>query len=258
MVMGIMNVTPDSFFDGGTLSGEKEVVEKAAKMLADGAAILDVGAQSTRPGAGLITAEEEWSRLDSNLKALRKSFPQAIISIDTFYADVAEKAIGEGADMINDISGGSMDEKMFTTIARLQVPYVLMHIKGTPRTMQQEPVYEHVVKEVLDFFTLRIHQLVSLGAADIIIDPGFGFGKTLEHNFEILSHLELFSMFDRPILAGISRKSMVTKVTGTKSAEALNGTSVLHTIALQKGATILRVHDVKEAMEAIKLTAMVS
>jgi dihydropteroate synthase len=257
LVMGILNITPDSFFDGGKYGDEKGILAHTQKMLQEGAAMIDIGAQSTRPKAVLISAEEEWKRLQPVLKSLRKEFPEAIFSVDTFYSTVAERAVGEGADFINDTSGGTIDEKMFSTIAKLNVPYVLMHIQGTPQTMQQNPHYENVTKEVMDFFVERIQKLTSLGVNDIIIDVGFGFGKNIEHNYELLNHLDLFRMFEKPVLVGLSRKSMVNKVLGVKAEDALNGTSVLNTIALMKGANILRVHDVREATEAIRLTQMI-
>lgn len=255
--MGILNVTPDSFYDGGSFEKESELLVHVEQMLAGGAAIIDVGAQSTRPNSVYISADEEWKRLMGPLQSLRKTFPHIILSADTFHAKVAERAVGQGADMINDISGGTIDNKMFETIASLKVPYVLMHIQGTPQTMQQNPEYKNVVTEVMDYFAERINKLTALGVSDIMIDPGFGFGKTSAHNFELLAHLELFKIFDRPLLAGLSRKSMVNKVLGTKPENALNGTTVLNTIALQKGANVLRVHDVKEAVEAIKLLGQI-
>ncbi len=256
-VMGILNLTPDSFYDGAKYQDEKAVINHVRQMIDEGASIIDVGAQSTRPKAALISSAEEWKRLESHLKIIRKEFPSTLISIDTFYADVAEKAVDCGADMINDISGGTMDEKMFTTIARLKVPYLLMYIQGTPQTMQENPQYENVVKEELNYFAERIQQLVLLGVHDIIIDPGFGFGKTLEHNYELLKNLDLFRVLERPIMVGLSRKSMVNKVLNIKAEDALNGTTVLNTIALTKGADILRVHDVKEAVEAVKLVSCI-
>jgi dihydropteroate synthase len=255
-VMGILNITPDSFYDGGQHAGEKEILSHAEHMLAEGAAIIDIGAQSTRPRAPLITADEEWSRLSPVLKSLRKEFPEAVFSIDTFYSSIAAKSIAEDADMINDVSGGTMDAQMFETVAALQVPYVLMHIQGTPQTMQTNPHYENVVKEVMDYFVERTQKLASLGLNDVILDVGFGFGKTQEHNYTLLHHLDLFKWFEKPILVGISRKSMVSKVLDIKTEESLNGTTVLNTIALLKGASILRVHDVKEAVEAIRLVKM--
>jgi dihydropteroate synthase len=253
MVMGILNITPDSFYDGGNFTNDKAILLQTEKMIAEGAAIIDIGAQSTRPDARPVSAEDEWKRLRQPLIMLRKTFPGMTFSVDTFYSQVAEQSVDEGADMINDVSAGAMDEEMFSTIARLNVPYVLMHMKGTPMTMQHNPEYADVVKEVMDYFAMRIQCLVMAGVTDLIIDPGFGFGKNLVHNFELLSRLELFKIFDRPVLAGFSRKSMVNKVLGTKPEHALNGTTVLNTIALQKGAGILRVHDVKEAAEAIRL-----
>jgi len=258
MVMGILNITPDSFYDGGKLTGDNAIAERAGQMLDLGASIIDVGGQSTRPGAELISAGEEWERIKEPLSILHEKFPAAVISIDTFYSEVAEKAIAAGAGIINDISGGSMDKQMFETVARMKAPYILTHMKGTPQTMKQEANYENVVTEVMDYFAEKIQKLTSLGVPDIIIDPGFGFGKTLEHNYELLSRLNLFKIFERPILAGISRKSMVNKVVGTKPEAALNGTTVLNTIALQNGASILRVHDVKEAVEVLKITTELS
>ncbi len=256
-VMGILNLDPSSFYDGGMYKTENEIIDRVSTMISEGAAIIDLGAQSTRPKATLIHAEEEWKRMESSLKKIRKEFPCIILSVDTFYADVAEKAVANGADIINDISGGSMDSDMFPMIAKLKVPYVLMHIQGTPQTMQQNPQYENVVNDEINYFADRIQQILLLGVNDIIVDPGFGFGKTVEHNFELLHHLDLFKMLERPILAGLSRKSMVNKILNIKAEDALNGTTVLNTIALMKGANILRVHDVKEAVEAIKLVSCV-
>jgi dihydropteroate synthase len=258
LVMGILNLTPDSFYDGGKNNTEDAVLNHARKMAADGATIIDVGAQSTRPGAKLLSSAEEWSRLQKPLNFLRKELPDMILSVDTFYSEIAEKAAGEGIDIINDISGGDMDKQMFSIAGKLKVPYVLMHIQGTPQTMQQSPSYNDVTSEVMDHLSGKIIRLIDAGVNDIIVDPGFGFGKTTEHNFELLSNLGLFKILERPILVGLSRKSMVTKVAGVTSENALNGTTVLNTIALQKGANILRVHDVKEAMEAIKVTAKIS
>ena len=258
LVMGILNITPDSFYDGGNFENESDLLNHTRKMIDAGASIIDVGAQSSRPGAELLSPKEEWNRLHKPLTLLRKTFPAVVFSIDTFYAEVAANSVAEGADIINDISGGTMDEKMFETIGRLKIPYVLMHILGTPQTMQQNPAYKDVVKEVMDFFAERIFRLNAAGVTDIILDPGFGFGKSVEHNFELLARFDLFKIFDRPLLAGLSRKSMINKVIGTKPEAALNGTTVLNTIALLKGANILRVHDVKEAVETIKLTRQIS
>jgi dihydropteroate synthase len=252
-VMGILNLTPDSFFDGGKYTDEKSILNHVAKMLEEGAAIIDVGAQSTRPKSTLIPLEEEEKRLLPKLKSLRKEFPNAVFSVDTFYSSVAEKAIEEGADFINDVSGGMMDNKMFDTVAKLKVPYVLMHIRGTPQNMQDNPQYQNTVTEVMDYLVERIQKLTSLGVNDIIIDVGFGFGKSLEHNLKLLNHLDLFNWLNKPILVGISRKSMVTKALNIKTEDALNGTTVLHTIALMKGADILRVHDVRPAIEAVQI-----
>ena len=252
-VMGIVNFTPDSFYDGGKLEDEADVLHHVHRLLNEGASIIDLGGQSTRPGSERLPAAEEWKRVFRPLARLRREFPETVFSVDTFYAEVAEYAVAEGADMINDVSGGTMDAKMFETVARLNVPYVLTHIRGTPQDMQADPHYEDVVKEVMRFFSQRTAALAALGVSDIILDPGFGFGKTVEHNFELLNRFELFRIFDRPLLAGLSRKSMINKTLGISSRDALNGTTVLNTIALLKGVTILRVHDVKECVEAIRL-----
>lgn len=255
LIMGILNITPDSFYDGGKYNSVNKYMQHTAQMLQDGADIIDIGAASTRPGTPIINIDEEIQRLLPALKNIRKEFSDKIISVDTYHSKIAEVAIDNGADIINDISGGSFDDNMFNTIGKLKVPYVLMHIKGTPDTMQKEPVYEDVVKEVVFYFSERINKLRSLGVNDIIIDPGFGFGKTIAHNYEILSKLDLFRVFDIPIVAGVSRKSMINKALNCKPEDALNGTTVLNTVALMKGASILRVHDVKEAMEAVKLVS---
>ena len=258
LIMGILNITPDSFYDGGRYNSVNKYMQHTAQMLQDGADIIDIGAASTRPGTPIINTDEEIQRLLPALKNIRKEFSDIIISVDTYHSKIAEVAIDNGADIINDISGGTFDDNMFNTIGKLKVPYVLMHIKGTPDTMQKEPVYEDVVKEVIFYFSERINQLRSLGINDIIIDPGFGFGKTIAHNYELLSKLDLFKMFDVPIVAGVSRKSMINKVLNCKPEDALNGTTVLNTVALMKGASILRVHDVKEAMEAVKLCRLLA
>jgi len=253
LVMGIINATPDSFFDGSRFNGVDEIVTEAERMLNDGADIIDVGGQSTRPGSELIPADEEIERVIPAIKTIANRFPGAIISIDTFYSKVAVAAIGAGATIVNDISAGSMDNKMIETVAELKVPYVLMHMKGTPQTMQQNAVYENVTREVLDFFIAKTHELKNAGIVDIIIDPGFGFAKTIGQNFELLKNLSVFKMLDKAIILGISRKSTIYKTLGVSADEALNGTSVLNTIGLMNGASILRVHDVKEAKEAVKL-----
>jgi dihydropteroate synthase len=253
LLMGILNSTPDSFFDGGLYTSEVKWLQKTADMIEAGADIIDIGAYSTRPGAVNITEEEELERLIPVITSVRRHFPEQIISVDSFRASVVEKAVGEGANIINDISGGTIDNAMFPVVARLQVPYILMHIKGTPQTMQVAPTYENVVTEVNAYFEERIKLLQELDFFKIIIDPGFGFGKTLEHNFELFNNLEKFQSFNAPLLVGISRKSMIHKVLNISSKEALNGTTILNTLALTKGASILRVHDVKEAKEVIDL-----
>ncbi len=254
IIMGILNVTPDSFFDGGRYDSDKKILEQVEKMLVEGAEIIDVGAMSSRPGAEDLSPKDEASRLLPVLKKIAKEFPQAIISIDTFRAETARQCAQEGARMINDISGGEMDAKMFETIAELKdIPYVLMHMKGTPQTMQTNPEYVDVSLEVLDFFIEKTKQLVSLGVKDVILDPGFGFGKTIDHNYELLQKMHIFKMLDWPMLAGISRKSMIYKLLDVTADEAVNGTTALHMIALREGAKILRVHDVAPAKETIQL-----
>jgi dihydropteroate synthase len=253
LVMGIINVTPDSFYAGSRKEGATAVLRQAEQMLKDGAAILDIGGQSTRPGSEKLTAADELKRVTEPIKAIHQNFPEAIISIDTYYSTVTKEAIAAGASIVNDISAGSMDERMIETVAALKVPYVLMHMQGEPQTMQQHPQYENVTKEVLDFFIRKKDELHKAGITDIIIDPGLGFGKTIAHNFELLRNLSVFSMLDCSLLLGISRKSTIYKTLGITADETLNGTTVLNTIGLMNGASILRVHDVKEAMEAIKL-----
>ncbi len=251
--MGILNVTPDSFFDGGKHDTPEAALAHAENMVKQGAAIIDVGAASTRPGAAQPTEEEEWSRLEPVIPLLREKLPQTILSVDTWRSGIARKAVEAGAHIVNDISGGTMDENMFATVAALSVPYVLMHIRGTPETMQQDPHYDDVVAEVRDYFTERLQQLRNLGATQVILDPGFGFGKTVEHNYKLLAAMPSFAGLSCPLLAGLSRKSMATKLLGVGKTEALNATTALNTIALQKGAHILRVHDVKEAAEAVRI-----
>lgn len=253
IVMGIINCTSDSFYEGSRFSTTEEIVGQAEKMLREGATILDIGAQSTRPQSQRITEEEELGRVIPGIRAIAAAFPSCIISIDTFYSKVAAKAIEAGASLVNDISGGNIDSRMIETVARLQVPYICMHMKGTPDTMQEEAQYKDVTKEVLDFFIRKVEECRHAGIKDIIIDPGFGFGKTSAHNFQLLKNLSVFSMVGRPILLGLSRKSTIYKTLGVTATEALNGTTVLNTIGLVNGATILRVHDVKEAMETIQL-----
>jgi dihydropteroate synthase len=255
--MGILNLTTDSFYDGGKFTEERLISEQVEKMVSEGADIIDVGASSSRPGSTEIDQKLEESRLEPVIKMLSKSFPSILISVDTTRSIVAEKVVDWGADMINDISAGEFDKNMFATIAKLSVPYVIMHMQGTPQEMQHNPSYNNVVKEVNQYLNEKVYQLQEKGVNDIIIDPGFGFGKTLEHNFELLNNLDFFQNIGQPILVGISRKSMITKMLEIKSADALNGTTVLNTIACIKGASILRVHDVKEAVEVVKLITMI-
>jgi len=253
-VMGIINVTPDSFYSGSRFAEEGQVIRRAKQILDEGAKFIDIGAYSSRPGSIEISEKTEKERLLPSLTVIRKHFPNALLSIDTFRATIAEWAIGEfGVGIINDISGGTLDEKMFSTIARLQVPYILMHMRGTPNTMQTLTEYKNVTKEVIGELSLRLYKLRELGVNDIIVDPGFGFAKTIEQNYELLQFLDMFKIFELPIMVGISRKSMVYKLLNITPEEALNGTTVLHTIALLKGADILRVHDVKEALETIRI-----
>ncbi|MFD2726677.1 dihydropteroate synthase [Hyunsoonleella rubra] len=252
-VMGVLNITPDSFYDGGKYKDETSILNQVEHMLAEGATFIDVGAYSSRPNAEYVSEDEELSRILPIVELILKRFPEALISIDTFRSTVAKKCIETGATLINDISAGQLDENMMPTIAELQVPYIMMHMRGTPQTMQSLTDYEDLTKEVLFYFSERIRVARDLGIVDVIIDPGFGFAKTLEQNFELLNQLELFKMIEKPLLAGVSRKSMIYKTLETSAQEALNGTSVLNTIALQKGASILRVHDVKEAVECVKL-----
>lgn len=251
--MGILNITPDSFYDGGKFKSEKNILLQVEKMLIDGATFIDLGGQSSRPNAALITVDEELQRIVPVIDLILKNFPETILSIDTFNSKVAEIGIENGAAIINDISAGSLDDKMFETVARLQVPYIMMHMRGNPQTMQKLTQYEDLVKEILFYFSEKIANARSFGINDCIIDPGFGFAKTIEQNFELMSKLELFQMLELPILVGISRKGMIYKTLETDAENALNGTSVLNTIALTKGANILRVHDVKEAVECLKL-----
>jgi len=254
IVMGILNITEDSFFDGGKYTNEEKIINRCHKMLEEGAEIIDIGAQSSRPGAQVVSAELELRKLLPIIKLLKSRFPNIILSVDTYWAEVAEQCVKAGADIINDISAGELDEKMVDTIAELQVPYIIMHMQGTPSNMQKDPTYTNVTTEIINYFQQKIKQLRAKRIQDIIIDPGFGFGKTLAHNYQLLNELEEFKQFGIPILVGISRKSMIYKLLENSPEQALNGTSITNTIALQKGATILRVHDVKEAIECIKIT----
>lgn len=255
LVMGIINTTPDSFYTGSRSTATDEILTQAERMIKEGAAIIDIGGQSSRPGSALICPEEELRRVIPAVNEISKQFPEIIISIDTFYSSVAAEAIAAGASIVNDISAGAIDAQMIDTVAGLNVPYVLMHMQGTPLTMQQNPVYEDVTREILDFFILKTEKLKNAGIKDIIVDPGFGFGKTAEHNFELLRNLEVFKILNFPLLLGVSRKSMINKTLDITADEALNGTTVLNTVGLLKGASILRVHDVKEAVEAVKLVS---
>lgn len=253
-VMGILNLTPDSFYAESRKQTEQDIRIRTRQIIEEGGSIIDVGAYSSRPKAEHITPDEEMRRLRNGLQIINSEYPDAIISVDTFRADVARMCVEEyGVAIINDIATGEMDENMFQMIARLKVPYIMMHMQGTPQNMQQNPHYENVVKEVMLYFATKIQQLRDLGAKDLIIDPGFGFGKTLEHNYELLEKLESFQLFDLPLLVGVSRKSMIYKLLGGTSEDALNGTSIINTISLLKGANILRVHDVKAASEAVQI-----
>lgn len=250
-IMGILNVTPDSFYSDSRTLDEVHITDRVRQMMDEGADMIDIGGYSSRAGADDVTPEEEMDRLRRGLRIVRKLYPEVPVSVDTFRADVARMCIEEeGADIINDISGGMMDRQMFRTVARLGVPYILMHMQGTPDTMQVAPHYDNLRREVMLYFAERIDRLCQMGAKDIIVDPGFGFGKTLEHNYELMNHLEDFAVFNLPLLVGISRKSMIYKLTGGTPQTSLNGTTVLNTISLVKGAHILRVHDVKAAAEA--------
>ena len=253
LVMGIINVTPDSFYEGSRLQTNESVLAQATKMINEGADIIDVGGQSTQPGSERISIKEELERVLPAIDIILKNFPGAIISVDTYQSKVAEHCINSGAAIINDISAGNMDREMIPVVAKLGVPYICMHMKGTPEDMQANPTYENVTGEVLDFFIQKTDECKRAGINDVIIDPGFGFGKTISHNFKLLKELSAFRMLEKPIMAGLSRKSTIYKTLGVQPSEALNGTTVLNTLALQNGANILRVHDVKEAKETITL-----
>ena len=252
-VMGILNVTPNSFFDGGKYKTESVILSQVGKMLTDGATFIDVGAYSSKPSAEFVSEKEELNRIVPVVNLILEKFPDCLISIDTFRSEVAKVCLENGAAIINDISAGNLDDKMLETIAKYNVPYIMMHMRGTPQTMQTMTNYDNIVKEMLFYFSERVAKARSYGINDLIIDPGFGFAKTLEQNYEVLQKLELFEMLELPLLAGFSRKSMIYKTLHSTAEEALNGTSVLNTIALTKGAKILRVHDVKEAMECVTL-----
>lgn len=257
-VIGILNITPNSFYDGGKYAADKAILQQVEKMMFEGATFIDIGAYSSKPNAEYVTEKEEINRLEKHLKSIVKEFPDALISVDTFRSDVAKMAIENGASIINDISAGNLDDKMMETIANLHVPYIMMHMRGTPKTMTSMTNYEDVCKEMMFYFSEKINQARQLGIHDIIIDPGFGFAKTMEQNYEILKKLSLFQIHEAPILVGISRKSMIYKSLESSPEEALNGTTALHMLALQNGAKILRVHDVKEAVECVKLYNLMS
>lgn len=251
--MGILNITPDSFFGDSRVNAEKNILERAGQMLSEGACILDVGGQSTRPGATRISADEELQRVIPAIRQLVKEFPNAILSVDTFYGSVARAAAGEGVQIINDVSAGEEDPEMFEFLPILKLPYILMHKQGSPEQMQQAPRYNEVTLDIIEYFSYKVAQLRAMGVADIILDPGFGFGKSLSHNYQLMSELDWFKIFELPVLVGISRKSMVQKLLHVTAEEALNGSSALHMVALLKGAKILRVHDVKEAVQCINI-----
>ena len=253
IVMGIINITPDSFYKSSRIQQADALLEKVSSLISQGASILDMGGQSTRPGSEFLLADEEMRRIIPAIELVHKHFPEAVISVDTFWSSVAAEAVGAGASIVNDISAGSIDPYMYETVAKLAVPYVLMHMKGNPQNMQQNPVYENLVTEVLDFFITQTAKLKAAGVNDIIIDPGFGFGKTVEQNFLLFKNMDSLKMLDCPLLVGISRKSMVTRTLEISAMNALNGTTVLNTLSLLHGADILRVHDVKETIEAIRI-----
>ncbi|MDO5981545.1 dihydropteroate synthase [Flavivirga spongiicola] len=256
-VMGILNITPDSFYDGGQHKNDTDILKHVELMLNDGATFIDIGAYSSRPNADHVSEADELKRILPIVNLILKEFPQVLLSIDTFRSNVAKQCIEAGAALINDISAGKLDDNMLQTIAKLHVPYIMMHMRGTPQTMQQQADYDDIIKDMLFYFSERIAAAKQLGIIDIIVDPGFGFAKTLEQNYELLNKLEHFKIIEKPVLAGISRKSMIYKTLETSAKESLNGTTVLNTIALQKNVSILRVHDVKEAMECIKLVESV-
>ena len=253
IVMGIINTTPDSFYPGSRSGSIDEILFRAEKMIIDGASILDIGGQSTRPKSNQIPAEEEMERVLPAIEAIRRQFPEQVISVDTFYSKVAREAIGAGANIVNDVSAGTMDEELLPTVAELRVPYVLMHMLGKPQSMQQNPEYKNVTLEVFDYLNFKIAELVKIGIHDIIVDVGFGFGKTSTHNFQLLRELSYFKQLGKPVMVGLSRKATIYKTLDIAPEQALNGTTVLHTISLLNGAGILRVHDVKEAVQAVKL-----
>jgi len=252
-VMGILNLSDNSFYDGGKYNSTEKILIQTKKMIDEGVNIIDIGSQSSRPGSNEISEDEELNKIIPSLIEIRKHFPNVLISVDTYRANVAEESINNGANIINDISSGDLDNKMFSVIAKYKVPYIIMHMLGTPKNMQENPTYNNVVEEIINYFQQKIETLHDLGINNLIIDPGFGFGKTLENNYEILNNLEKFKCLEYPILVGVSRKSMIYKLLDTDANQALNGTSVINTISLTKGTDILRVHDIKEAVECIKI-----
>lgn len=258
-VMGILNATPDSFFEGSRCTTEKELENRIVEIIGQGADMIDVGAYSSRPDSQNISAEEEWRRLKTALSILRNKFPDAVVSVDTFRSEIARKSVEEyGVEIINDISGGQLDDKMFQTIADLKCAYIMMHMRGTPQTMQQYCQYDNLFQDICHYFVERLDRLRELGVANVVLDPGFGFSKTLDQNYELMSFMQHFAILDKPLLVGISRKSMIYKLLGTDPAESLNGTTVLNTVALAKGADILRVHDVKEAVEVVRISQKIN
>lgn len=254
IVMGIVNITPDSFYSGSRKETLNDAIKQAEQILEDGGTIIDIGGQSTTPTSSMLDASEELKRISPIIREIRKTFPNAILSIDTFYSEVAKAAVEEfGVNIINDISGGQIDDMMFETVAKLNVPYILMHMRGTPQTMQQLTNYNNLLKDIFYYFSQKVSQLNQLGVNDIIIDPGFGFSKTVEQNYKLMANLKYFDIFELPLMVGISRKTMIYKLLDTTPSESLNGTTALNTFALNSGANILRVHDVKQAVECIKI-----
>ena len=252
-VMGVLNLTPDSFYDGGKYNSEDAILAQVALMLNEGATFIDIGGSSSRPGSKMSSVEEEWNRIGKAITLIKLHFPEVLISVDTVYSVIAKRAVDSGACMINDVSAGLIDSRMIETVAALKVPYLMMHMKGLPENMQDNPVYDDVLKEIIDFFSKQLSLCRKVGITDILIDPGFGFGKTIAHNFELLAKLNLLKIVGLPIVAGLSRKGMIWKTLDVSPAEALNGTTALNMVALMNGTRILRVHDVKEAMQCIKL-----
>lgn len=253
VVMGIINITTDSFYKNSRLQNERSVLDQVEKMVSEGAGLIDIGVMSSRPGAAIISAEEEWERLDPFFDLIRRQFPDLLISVDTLHADTARQVLERGADIINDISGGTYDKYMMEVVGKYDVPFVMMHMQGLPENMQDQPEYEDVITDIFDFFTEQTEKAIEHGITDIILDPGFGFGKTLKHNYRLLRYLDAFDIFRYPVMVGVSRKGMIQKTIGRPAEEALNGTTAVHMLSLIKGARILRVHDVREAVECIHI-----